>query len=147
VQNLPSIVAADGLRSDAAIGQVGGPNAPIGMSRIKQRRLSLDVPCHPGDKVGEYVPFYFCPRSLMLFVIYRQNHVDLDYKEGQGPIVHLEADLHEVISWANGAGQRWAFTLSNAGARYSSTNFRADVATSTRSTGPLSRRPISATRQ
>jgi hypothetical protein len=32
--------------------------------------------------------------------------------------VHLESDLHEVIAWANGAGRRWAFSLSNAGARY-----------------------------
>jgi len=128
VANLASIVAAGGLRSDAAMIQAGGPAAPIGMSTIKQRRLSLDVTCHTGDKVGEYVPFYFCPRSLMLFVIYRQNHPDLVYREGQGPIVHLEADLHEVVKWAAACRRRWAFTLSNAGAYYTATNFRADVA-------------------
>jgi hypothetical protein len=46
------------------------------------------------------VPFYFCPRSLMLFVIYRQNHPDLAYRDGQEPIVHQEADLHEVVNRA-----------------------------------------------
>ena len=44
---------------------------------------------------------------------------------GQGPIVHLEADLHEVVAWATAAGQRWAFSLSNAGAYY--TQFRASL--------------------
>ncbi len=126
VRNLASIIAAGGLRSDAAMLQAGGPSASIGISGIKQRRLSLEVSCHPGDKVGEYVPFYFCPRSIMLFVIHRQNHPDLAYQDGQGPIVHLEADLHDVVAWAAGIGRRWAFTLSNAGAYY--TNFRSDLA-------------------
>jgi ssDNA thymidine ADP-ribosyltransferase, DarT len=43
---------------------------------------------------------------------------DLAYKDGQGPIVHLEADLHEVVEWADGVNRRWAFSLSNAGAFY-----------------------------
>ena len=29
-----------------------------------------------------------------------------------------EADLHDVVAWASRAGRRWAFSLSNAGARY-----------------------------
>lgn len=32
--------------------------------------------------------------------------------------MHLEADLHNVIRWAGASGVRWAFSLSNAGARY-----------------------------
>jgi hypothetical protein len=40
------------------------------MSTIKQRRLALPVTCHPDDHVGDHVPFYFCPRSIMLFVIH-----------------------------------------------------------------------------
>lgn len=96
----------------------GGPSATIGMSNIKRRRLALPVRCHPGDRVGDYVPFYFCPRSVMLFVIYCANARELTYRGGQGPIVHLEADLRAVIAWAEEAGRRWAFTLSNAGANY-----------------------------
>jgi hypothetical protein len=34
----------------------------------------------------------------------------------------LEADLHEVVTWTETTNQRWAFTLSNAGAAY--TEFR-----------------------
>jgi hypothetical protein len=54
----------------------------------------------------------------MLFLIYRANHPELTYKGGQGPIVHLEADLQRVVAWAGQNGARWAFTLSNAGAYY-----------------------------
>jgi len=122
VDNLPSILADGGLWSDAAIIARGGPAATIGMSNIKQRRLRLPVKCHPGDYVGEYVPFYFCPRSIMLFLIYRANHPELTYRGGQGPIVHLEADLLETVAWMEGEGRRWAFSLSNAGAVY--TEFR-----------------------
>lgn len=122
VDNLPSILAEGGLWSDAAISARGGPAAPIGMSNIKLRRLRLPLKCHPGDRVGDYVPFYFCPRSIMLFLIHRANHPELTYRGGQGPIVHLEADLRETVTWAEGEGRRWAFSLSNAGAVY--TEFR-----------------------
>jgi hypothetical protein len=69
VNNLPSIIAAGELISDAAIIQQGGPPAAVGMSKIKQRRLALPVTCHAGDFIGEYVPFYFCPRSVMLYLL------------------------------------------------------------------------------
>lgn len=126
VENLASIIADGGLFLDAAMIARGGPSAAIGMSSIKQRRLRLPVACHPPTCVGDYVPFYFCPRSIMLFVIHCGNHPDLVYRGGQAPIVHLEADLHEVITWAEQSRRRWAFSLSNAGAVY--TSFRADVA-------------------
>ncbi len=95
------------------------------MNRIKQRRLSLPVSCHPGDAVGDYVPFYFCPRSVMLYIISRANHDDLAYRGGQRPIVHVQADLHSTIAWAEAQSKRWAFSLSNAGAYY--TEFRARI--------------------
>ena len=124
-ENLPGIIKAEGLRSDAAMMEKSLRVANIGMSAIKERRLRLQVRCHPGDHVGEYVPFYFCPRSIMLFMIYRNNHPDLVYRGGQDPIVHLEADLQEVVEWADTQSQHWAFTLSNAGAAY--TEFRRDL--------------------
>jgi hypothetical protein len=54
----------------------------------------------------------------MLFIIARANHPGLTYRGGQGPIVHLEADLHEVVDWAAAERRRWAFTTANAAARY-----------------------------
>src|SRR5262249_46582806 len=84
-------IAADGvLWSDAVMVRRGGPAVSIGMSAIKQRRLrELRVTCHPETFVGEYVPFYFCPRSIMLYLVYMANHPELTYRGGQEPIVHL----------------------------------------------------------
>ena len=125
VDRLASIVADGCLWSDAEVGGRGQGGTTIGMDGIKARRLGLPVECHPGDHVGDFVPFYFCPRSIMLYVIHCANHPELAYREGQRPIVHLEADLHEVVAWADANGRRWAFSLSNAGAYY--TQFRARV--------------------
>ena len=119
VDNLPAIVRDRVLLSDAAIAARGGPSVTIGMSEIKRRRIEeILVTCHPETKVGDYVPFYFCPRSVMLYLLHRANHQDLTYRGGQGAILHLEADLHEVVRWADGAGFRWAFSSSNAGSYY-----------------------------
>lgn len=123
VENLPDIVSEGGLLSDREMLSRGGPRQAVGMSTIKRRRVEeLEVDCHPGTKVGDYVPFYFCPRSVMLYVIHRANHPELDYRGGQESIVHLEADLHAVIRWAKREDRQWAFSLSNAGACY--TEFR-----------------------
>ena len=54
----------------------------------------------------------------MLYVIYMKNHPELVYRGGQGPIVHLEADLRDTVAWADQNRLRWAFTLSNAGSFY-----------------------------
>jgi len=97
----------------------------IGMSSIKRRRLGLPISCHHGLNVGECVPFYFCSRSVMLYVLHCANHPELLYTGGQGPIVHLEADLYRVVRWAEENGQRWAFSMSNASAVYS--RFRAQL--------------------
>lgn len=118
VDNLPGIIASGGLLSDAAMIARGGPAAAIGMGTIKRRRLALPVKCHPGLNVGACVPFYFCPRSIMLFVIHCANSPELTYRGGQGPIVHLEADLNAAVQWANAQPRKWAFSLSNAGAGY-----------------------------
>jgi hypothetical protein len=119
VDNLAGVVADGVLWSDAVMVRRGGPTASIGMSSIKQRRLrELRVKCHPDTFVGEYVPFYFCPRSIMLYLIYMANHSELTYRGGQEPIIHLEAELTEAVAWADAQERRWAFSLSNAGARY-----------------------------
>ena len=118
VDRLASIVADGGLWSDAALQRRARPGTTIGMSHIKQRRLTYRLNSRPGLRVGDCVPFYFCPRSIMLFVIHMANSPELDYRGGQGPIVHLEADLHEAVDWAERNERRWAFTLSNAGSRY-----------------------------
>ncbi len=115
---LASIVSDGYLYSDADMLQRQGSGTNIGMGHIKARRLNeLCLESHPGLKVGQCTPFYFCSRSVMLYMIHRQNS-ELSYQGGQEPIVHLEVDLNTVVNWANENGLRWAFTLSNAGAYY-----------------------------
>jgi hypothetical protein len=126
VDNLPSILSDDGLLSDTEMLERGAPQLAIGMSSIKQRRMGLPVKCHPGDMVGKYVPFYFCPRSIMLYLLYMANHPELTYRGGQDPIVHLELDLERAVTWATSSDSRWAFSLANAGAVYAP--FRSSLA-------------------
>ena len=100
VRNLPQIVEAGVLWSDAKRIELGLSCDVVGMSHIKQRRLrEIEVSCHEGTHVGDYVPFYFCPRSIMLYILHMGNHPDLNYNGGQRPILHLQADLHAVVEW------------------------------------------------
>lgn len=119
VDRLPSIVADGHLWCDREMLQRDPQGTMIGMSSIKQRRLNeLRLASHADLFVGDCVPFYFCPRSVMLYLIHRANDAELTYRGGQDAIIHLVADLHAVVAWARSQRQRWAFTLSNAGARY-----------------------------
>jgi len=112
-------IAADGfLFSDAVMAQRPANGTVIGMNNIKARRMNeLRLDSHPDLYVGQCVPFYFCPRSVMLYLIFRRN-AELTYQGGQNPIVHLVADLNAVVAWAKADERRWAFTLSNAGSCY-----------------------------
>ena len=118
VDRLSSIIADRSIWCDAKMVQRSGTGTSIGMSNIKLRRLQNTLTSYPDLHVGDCVPFYFCYRSVMLYVISMQNNPDLDYHGGQVPIVHLEADLHQVVAWADARKRRWAFTSSNAGSNY-----------------------------
>ncbi len=117
IDNLPSIATNAGLVSDAKRIASSLSSSLVGMSTIKERRLNqIALPCYPGTTVGQYVPFYFCPRAIMLYILHRGNHPEVSYRGGQQPIVHLQADLNAVIDWANAHNVRWAFSNGNAGA-------------------------------
>ena len=118
VDRLESIAADGYLWCDAELQDQPRPGTIIGKSDIKERRRTTRLESHEDLRVGDCVPFYFSPRSVMLFVLHKGNMPGLDYRGGQDPIVHLEADLHEVVDWADQNERRWAFTLSNAGSKY-----------------------------
>ena len=119
IDRLPSIIADGHLWCDAEVARRGSPGTTIGMNSIKQRRLEeLTLTSHPDLYVGDCVPFYFCPRSVMLYVLHRRTYSGLAYRGGQGSIAHLEADLGQSVAWADARNQQWAFTTSNAGSFY-----------------------------
>ncbi len=90
VDRLPSIIADGFLWSDAEIIHRNPRGSAIGMNAIKHRRLSqLRLTSHPALHVGECVPFYFCPRSVMLYLIHQANHPELSYRGGKGPLFTL----------------------------------------------------------
>jgi len=116
LNNLPGIATSGELISDSLRVARGLTCSLVGMTSIKYRRLEeIEVAVCPGTKVGEYVPFYFCPRSIMLYLLHKGNHPDLTYRGGQQPILHLEGDLNAAIQWATIQSRPWAFTDRNAG--------------------------------
>ena len=118
VDRLASIIQSAGLYCDTDMQGNQHPGTTIGMPELKATRLVRPVDVHPGTTVGDYVPFYFCSRSIMLYVISMRNHAGLKYTGGQGPIIHLECDLSQVLNWAEEEEIRWAVSLGNASARY-----------------------------
>ena len=118
INNFPSVLNEGKIYCDRIMQSKNLKSFSIGLSDIKKRRLNkLKLSSYPALFVGDFVPFYFCPRSIMLYLIYKKNP-NLKYKGGQSDIIHLEADLFEVIKWATINNIKWAFTFSNAGAYY-----------------------------
>jgi hypothetical protein len=116
--NLPSIIASGALLSDVAVSQIN--HRVIGYDHIKQRRMTENrVPCCGNRFVGEFVPFYFCPRSPMLFVI---NNGRTGLPAGcQTTIVHLVTTVSAAVQ----LGRPYAISDGNAGAGY--TTYRSDL--------------------
>ena len=73
VDRLASILRDGGLYCDAYVSRNALPGTTIGMSGIKARRLIHPLTSYPDLHVGDCVPFYFCPRSVMLYMISRGN--------------------------------------------------------------------------
>jgi ssDNA thymidine ADP-ribosyltransferase, DarT len=110
VSNLPSILGNGGLLSDCAL--AGVAHQVIGYPNIKQRRMTeYRVPCCGNRFVGEFVPFYFCHRSPMLYTV---NLGNSGRPRGcQSSIVHLVTTVSAAVS----QGRPFAISDGNAGAR------------------------------
>jgi hypothetical protein len=118
IDRLASVLNDQALLCDRVMSQRVTSGPTIGIEEIKRRRLHSPLPSHPTLRVGDCVPFYFCPRSIMLYLIHCGNHPNLKFTGGQKRIVHLVADLRATVAWAESQNLRWAFTLSNAGSVY-----------------------------
>lgn len=118
LDRLASIMRDGRLWCDAVATERNVSGTAIGISDIKLSRLARLLDSHENLAVGDCVPFNFCPRSMMLYVIWKANDPRLDYRGGQESIVHLEADLREAVRWADANQQRWAFTTMNAASHY-----------------------------
>lgn len=77
-------MALSGLVCDAEAHVPGTLAVEVGDLSIKERRRRLPVPAGPGGVVADYVPFYFAPRSPMMYVIDKGR-----VPQYQGPIYDL----------------------------------------------------------
>lgn len=103
IENLHGIIHEGKIWSDAQRIVLDLPSTNIGYPHIKDRRIRHRVTVSAGGTLGNYVPFNFCPRSVMLFVL-KQGHEN--YQGGQEPIVHIVSSIHSII----GTGKPWFFT-------------------------------------
>jgi len=102
VDNLAGIIREGGLFCDRNAQDKQFVN--IAHKNIKDRRIKKKVPINPGGVLADYVPFYFAPRSPMLFTIYKGNVEG--YVRGQEPIIYLVSSTETVDE----AGLDWVFT-------------------------------------
>lgn len=117
--NLKSIINSGFIWSDAGCLKHKINCEGIGNNAIKQRRLTSHVvACYPHTKVGEYVPFYLCPKSIMLYKHFKGGDPEVPNVGGQEQIIHLVADMNETVTWANSNKVLWAFTDASAATYY-----------------------------
>lgn len=115
VRNLDGI-SAHGLRADGLLPDTAVECAEAG---IKERRRLLPVPIAQHGTVADYVPFYFAPRSPML---YRIHHGDVSgYSDGQRNLVYLVTQASRIIQ------QRLAWVATDRNAALADSRYTADL--------------------
>ena len=114
MDRLESIIRDGFIWCDTKVAERSLGGTTIGMPRIKERRKQKNLQSAPHLTLADCVPFNFCPRSVMLFVLYKGNQPELPYRGGQDPIVHLKADMRQAVDWAESENLHWAFTTENA---------------------------------
>jgi hypothetical protein len=106
-RNLPSMIQSGTLLSDTVAQATGCISVEVGHRDIKSRRREMQVDAGPGGCPADYFPFYFAPRSPMLYVISKGQVPE--YKEGQNPLVYLVTDVSTVVA----SGRPWVFSDGN----------------------------------
>jgi len=87
-------VIRDGLLSDSRAHELDVLQTEVGEPRIKDRRRARAVPGSGGGTVADYVPFYFAPRSPMLYSISMGNVPT--YGGGTGRLIYLLTTLERL---------------------------------------------------
>lgn len=83
-----------GLLSDNEAQEEGLLAVEIGNTGIKERRRRRTVPLFPFGAVADYVPFYFAPRSPMMYSIHCGNVPT--YRDGCDRLVYLVTTLERL---------------------------------------------------
>jgi hypothetical protein len=94
--NLPSIAKSRKLYSNSLLRKKQIEYGNIAYQGAQGRRATKLVARPPGGVIHDYVPFYFAPRSPMLFTINKGNVPDCPYR--QQDIVHFVTTVEAVTS-------------------------------------------------
>jgi hypothetical protein len=94
IDNLRSIATTGALLAKRLVVEQQIDAADIAYEGVQGRRAVKVVPVAPGGTLHEYVPFYFAPRSPMLFTINNGNVEGCDYR--QDDIVHLASHAQTI---------------------------------------------------
>jgi hypothetical protein len=103
MDNLHGILQQGELRSTVLLHGVGAQVTSIAYTSIQLQRAAKPVPCGPGGCLHDYVPFYFCRRSPMLYTISRGN---VACAGGQDSLVHLVSSAQVAVD----AGLQFVFS-------------------------------------
>ena len=102
--NLEGIISRGGLVAQSVMDTDPIAYCNIAHATIQDRRAQTQVSCGPGGFLHDYVPFYFAPRSPMLYAIDRGNVEDCT--EDQSDIVYLLSSAQGVAD----SGLEFVFT-------------------------------------
>lgn len=96
IRNLSAIIEHGGILCDNSMNSENVEHVGIAHRHIKERRACKNVPIAPGGALADYVPFYFAPRSPMLYAIHT-GYVE-SYSEGQEAVLHLVISVEGILS-------------------------------------------------
>jgi hypothetical protein len=119
VDNLPGVLAAGCLLADSLVDRSSALRVEAADLDIKADRKRMRVPLAPHGCVADYVPFYFAPRSPMLYKLHKGGVPN--YKGGQDPLVYLVSSAEAVVAGAS-------FVFSDGNCASAVTQFASDLA-------------------
>jgi hypothetical protein len=96
VRNLPGILAAGCLQADGAVDRSSALQVEAADLDVKAVRKNARVPLSPFECVADYVPFYFAPRSPMLYKLAKKGVPT--YTDGQDPLIYLVSSVDTVVA-------------------------------------------------
>lgn len=108
IANLPAILAAGALLSKNGGAAAGIDYQNIAHTGAQGARAVRAAPNPPGGVVHDYVPFYFAPRSPMLYALNGGRVAGCPWR--QADIVHFETTVENVTA----AGRPFVFYDRNA---------------------------------
>jgi hypothetical protein len=107
VRNLPGILEAGCLQADSLVDRGSALLVEAADLGIKAERKKIRITLAPYGCVADYVPFYFAPRSPMLFKLAKGGVPT--YTDGQDPLIYFVSTVEAVVQ----AGLRYLFSDGN----------------------------------